>query len=134
MIKRQIILSFYAVLFILFGTTALLAPTLISNVIHFELKTLSAEMEFIATYGGLFLGLGLFMLYCIQNNTDIGLVCVLLTMGVMLLSRVSGAFIFGGVDLIQAIYISGELFTTLLVIFLLYNARVASLILPQKSN
>jgi len=121
---KQVVLSFYSVLFILFGITALVSPTLISSVINFELQTPVANMEFMATYGGLFLGLGLFMLYCIKSNISIGLVCVLLTMGSMLISRIAGAFIFGGVDLIQSIYICGELFTIIFVCALLYNSRL----------
>jgi len=121
---KQVILSFYAALFILFGIVALVSPTLISSVINFELQTPVANIEFMATYGGLFLGLGLFMLHCIKSNINIGLVCVLLTMGSMLLSRASGAFIFGGVDMIQTIYIAGELFTMLLISFLLCNSHI----------
>ena len=95
-----------------------------SSLISFELQTPAASIEFLATYGCLFLGIGLFMLYCIKTNLRLGLVCVLFTMGSMLFSRVSGALIFGGVDLIQSIYIGGELFTALLVSFLLYNSRI----------
>jgi len=118
---KQIVLSFYAALFILFGIAGLVSPALISSIINFELHTPTSKVEFMATYGGLFLGLGLFLLYCVKSNHNIGLICVLLTMGLMLLSRVSAAFMFGGVDLIQTIYIGGELLTTLLVSFLLYN-------------
>jgi len=121
---EQFILSFNAVLFILFGVISLISPVLVSSLISFELQTPAASIEFLATYGGLFLGIGLFMPYCIKTNLRLGLVCVLFTMGSMLFSRVSGALIFGGVDLIQSIYIGGELFTALLVSFLLYNSRI----------
>jgi len=122
---KQVVVSTYAALFIFFGIAALVSPILISNVINFDLQTPAAKMEFMATYGGLFLGIGFFMLHCVKSNTHLGLVCVLLTMGAMLLSRVLGAFYFGGVDIIQTIYIGGELFTTLLITFLLYKYRSA---------
>ena len=118
---KQIILSTYAALFILFSIAGLVAPTMLSSVINFELQTPVSRTEFMATYGGLFLGLGLFMLYCVKNNTSTGLVCVLLTMGLMLISRTVGAFIFNTTDIIQMIYIAGELFTTILITSLLYR-------------
>lgn len=123
---NHVVLSFYAALFITFGIIAHITPALLTNALNIQLQAPAANIEFMATYGGLFLGLGLFMLYCTKNHRDLGLICVLLTMGSMLLSRVSGAFIFSGVDVIQTIYISGELFTLFLISALLYNSRHSS--------
>lgn len=59
------------------------------------------------------------MLYCTKSNIQTGLVCVLLTTGAMLISRVIGFGLQGGADYIQYIYLAGELFTVILVGFML---------------
>jgi len=76
-------------------------------------------MEFMATYGGLFIGLGVFMFYCIKSNVQLGFVCVLLTMGSMLLARTFGLFSFDQGNTIQYVYLAGELFTVFLIGFIL---------------
>jgi len=116
---RKFVLGYYAVLFIAFGIFGLVMPPIVSNLIHYDISYPGATMEFMATYGGLFLGLGGFMLYCIKSNIQTGLVCVLLTMGAMLISRLAGFGLYGGADYIQYIYLAGELFTVLLVGFML---------------
>ena len=116
---RKLILGYYAVLFVAFGILGLVMPSMVSTLIHYDINSPGATMEFMATYGGLFLGVGGFMFYCIKSNTQTGLVCVLLTMGSMLISRVIGFASYGGADYIQYIYLSGELFTVVLVGFML---------------
>lgn len=123
MTAKKNVLSFYIILFLIFGLIALVMPALITHEIGYKLQTAAAEIEFRATYGGLFISLGLYMLYCLYKHLNAGLVCVLFTMGGMLAVRLVTAFTLGGVDLIQAIYISGELFTVLLVSFILYKSR-----------
>ena len=112
---RKLILGYYAVLFIAFGILGLVMPSVVSTLIHYDISSPGATMEFMATYGGLFLGVGGFMFYCIKSNLQAGLVCVLLTMGAMLISRVVGFGLHGGADYIQYIYLAGELFTVVLV-------------------
>ena len=112
---RKFILGYYAILFIAFGFFGLVMPSIVSNLIHYDISKPGATMEFMATYGGLFLGLGGFMLYCIKSNIQTGLVCVLLTMGAMLASRIVGLGFYGDADYIQYIYLAGELFTVILV-------------------
>ena len=116
---RKLILGYYAVLFIAFGILGLAMPLMVSTLIHYDIRSPGATMEFMATYGGLFLGIGGFMFYCIKSNTQIGLVCVLLTMGAMLISRILGFGLHGGADYIQYIYLAGEFFTVVLVGFML---------------
>ncbi len=116
---RKLILAYYAVLFVAFGVLGLVVPSIVSTLIHYDINSPGATMEFMATYGGLFLGVGGFMFYCIKSNTQTGLVCVLLTMGSMLISRVIGFASHGGADYIQYIYLAGELFTVVLVGFML---------------
>ena len=116
---RKLILGYYAVLFIAFGVLGLVMPSMVSTLIHYDIGSPGATMEFMATYGSLFLGVGGFMFYCIKSNIQAGLVCVLLTMGAMLISRVVGFGLHGGADYIQYIYLAGELFTVVLVAFML---------------
>ncbi len=116
---RKLILGYYAVLFIAFGILGLAMPLMVSSLVHYDISSPGATMEFMATYGGVFLGVGGFMFYCIKSNTQIGLVCVLLTMGAMLISRIIGFGLHGGADYIQYIYLAGELFTVVLVGFIL---------------
>ncbi len=116
---RKLILGYYAVLFVAFGILGIVMPSMISTLIHYDISSSGATMEFMATYGGLFLGVGGFMFYCIKSNIQTGLVCVLLTMGAMLISRVIGLGLHGGADYIQYIYLAGELFTVVLVGFTL---------------
>lgn len=121
MMLRKVILGYYAILFLVFGVLGLVMPAMVSGLIHYDIQAPGATMEFMATYGGLFLGVGLFMCYCIKSNLQAGLVSVLLTMGAMLLGRLVGLGLHGGADMIQYIYLGGELFTVILVGFLLAN-------------
>lgn len=118
---RKFILGYYAVLFLAFGVAGLFLPEKITDLIGYEILSSSAKIEFMATYGGLFLGLGAFMLFCTRNNITIGLISVLFTMGAMLLTRLAGYSFIGGADTIQSIYLAGETFTVVLVAFLLIN-------------
>lgn len=122
---RKFVLGYYAVLFIMFGVLGLIAPLMVSGLIHYDISTPGATMEFMATYGGLFLGVGGFMLYCVKSNVQDGLVCVLLTMGAMLVSRVAGFGIYGGADYIQYIYLAGEFFTVILTGFMLMKPQAS---------
>ncbi len=119
---RKLILGYYAVLFVAFGVLGLVMPSLVSTLIHYDINSPGATMEFMATYGGLFLGVGGFMLYCIKSNVQTGLVCVLFAMGAMLICRVIGFGFHGGADYIQYIYLAGELLTVVLVGFMLVQA------------
>ncbi len=123
---RKFVLGYYAILFLFFGIAGLVLPDLVTNLIHYNVQSPGAKMEFMATYGGLFIGFGVFMFYCLKSNIEIGLVSVLLTMGAMLLARLVGYFSFGGADVIQYVYLAGELFTVLLVAFLLIKPNSQS--------
>ena len=123
---RQFILAYYAVLFILFGLAGLLFPEEMAHLLHIGLTKPLAKMEYIATYGGLFTGLALFMFYCLHSNVITGLVCVLLTMGGMFVSRMIGYFLYGDIDIVQIIYLAGELFTIVLISVLLLKDRAYS--------
>jgi len=120
---RRFTLAYYAVLFMLFGLAGLLFPEKVAHLVHIGLTDPLAQMEYIATYGGLFTGLALFMFYCLQANVVQGLVCVLFTMGSMFIARLAGYFLYGDIDIVQTIYLAGELFTVVLVSALLLKGR-----------
>ena len=120
---RRYILAYYAVLFFFFGLAGLLFPEVMARLLHIGLSNPLAQMEYIATYGGLFIGLALFMFYCLYSNVMQGLICVLLTMGSMFFSRMMGYFLYGDIDVVQIVYIAGELFTIVLISFFLLKGR-----------
>ena len=115
----KLVLGYYAILFIAFGIAGLMMPEQVTSLIKYGVNSPVAKMEFMATYGGLFIGLGAFMFYCVKQNVQIGLVSVIFTMCAMLLTRLLGYFSFGEANLIQYIYLAGELFTVFLVGFIL---------------
>jgi hypothetical protein len=113
------VLGYYGFLFVAFGIAGLMIPDQVISLIHYGLNSPVAKMEFMATYGGLFTGLGAFMIYCIKQHVQVGLVSVLFTMGAMLFTRLIGYFSFGEANIFQYIYLAGELFTVFLVGFIL---------------
>ena len=113
------VLAYYGLLFIAFGIAAATVPDIVTGAIHYSLTSPVAQTEFLATYGGLFIGLGAFLLYCCNGRIRIGLVCVLCTMGPMLFARAAGYAVHGSANLVQHIYLGGELFTVVLVLVLL---------------
>ena len=119
----QWVLGFNAFLFIAFGIAALIAPSDLSALVHYGLNSPIAGMEFMATYGGLFIGLGAFMFYCIKNSLQAGLMSVLLSMAGMFSARMYGFLAYGEADSVQYIYLAGESFTVLLVGFILIKYR-----------
>jgi len=117
----KFILGCYGLLFVVFGLVGFLLPDQVTPLIEYGLNSSVAKMEFMATYGGLFIGLGVFMFYCIKQNVQIGLVSVIFTMGAMLLARLIGYFSFGGGNAVQYIYLAGELITVILVGYILFR-------------
>jgi len=122
---RKIILGYYAVLFCGFGLAALVVPEQLANLMDNHLVSNLAKMEFMATYCGLFVGLGCFLFYCLVSDVKSGLVAVFFTMGMMFIFRAIGLLAFNVDNVVQYIYLVGELATILLVGFLLIDKRVS---------
>jgi len=116
---RRFVLAYYAVLFCGFGLAALIAPESFAKLLDNNLVSDTAKMEFMATYCGLFMGLGFYLFHCLKNNVQQGLITVLFTMGFMLIFRVIAYFVYSADSVIQYIYLVGEFGTVLLVGFLL---------------
>lgn len=120
---EKIILGYYSILFMVFGLVGFSQPNLIADLVHLSFKSDMGYLDFVAMNGGLFLGVGVFMLYCVKENIKTGLVCVLCTMGFMLVARVYKYTVVGEADLIQYIYLGGELFSVVLMGALLYFGK-----------
>ena len=122
---EKIVLGYYGFLFSVFGLVGLFAPDTIAKLVHLNFVSNIGYLDFVAMYCGLFLGIGGFMLYCLKDNIKAGLVCVLFTMGAMLLARTYKYISVGEGDVVQYIYLGGELFTVVLVGWLLQFGKVA---------
>jgi len=81
-----------SVLFFYYGTLGVLNP--VNTVVPMELNvgTNIAKTEIRATYGGLLLGIGLFLLYSAFFEVKIGLVAVLLIVGGIGITRLFSIF------------------------------------------
>lgn len=112
---NKIVLGYYAILFLGFGLFGFLNPILVSELVHLEFSQAMGRLDFVAMYGGLFFGLGVYFLYCLKNDVKSGLVAVLCTMGFMLVARLYECILLGAADIVQLIYLAGELFTVLLI-------------------
>lgn len=119
----KVILAFNMLLFMGFGIGGLLFPLLIADALSIGLDNNLARMEFLATYGGLFLGLSIFMLVCFVNDVRTGLYCIATTMGGMLFARLYGALQVEALSIVQSIYIVGELATFGLVVYVIFMTR-----------
>jgi len=131
---QKFILGYYGMLFLGFGLAGLTQAEALSHLVHFNIDAPGARMEFISTYGGLFLGFGGFLLYCLKDNIHIGLLSVLFTMGAMLIARVIGFMLYGGADMLQYIYLAGEAFTLVLLGFLLVYSGSPSKTVQENQN
>ena len=60
----RILLWFYAVLFVVFGLPAILAPTPLAATVDTLLPTATARIDFAATYGGSVFGIAAFLAFC----------------------------------------------------------------------
>ena len=83
-------LTFYTACFFLFGIPALVIPEWFSQTLGYNLAANGALMEFIAAYGGLIIGVGIYLLYCLKTNIKTGLVAVLIVMGSLFIGRIIG--------------------------------------------
>ena len=120
---KKIVLGYYSFLFIAFGLLGLFTPDFIADLVHLSFSSKLGYLDFVAMYGGLFIGIGLFMLYCLKESIKAGLVCVLFTMGFMLIARLSRYVSIQEADAVQYIYLGGELFTVILVGGLLFSGK-----------
>ena len=113
-------LSFYVACFFLFGIPAIVVPEWFSEVLGYKLASKGALMEFIAAYGGLIIGVGIYLLYCLKTNIQSGLVAVLIVMGSLFLGRIIGYGVERELNDIQLVFLVIELITIVLLSSILY--------------
>lgn len=113
-LQKQV-LSFYTVVFMVFAAPALAAPEWFAHLLKYDISQAGATMEFIAAYGGLLLGIGLFLIYCLKNDVRLGLIAVMLTVGGLFAARVFGIFFDEGINTIQSTFLVLETLTLMLV-------------------
>ncbi|MBV1920568.1 MAG: hypothetical protein KUG73_07780 [Pseudomonadales bacterium] len=77
-------------------------------------------MEFIAAYGGLIIGVGIYLLYCLKTNVISGLVAVFFVMGSLFTGRIIGYCVEGEINDIQLVFLVIEFITIALLSSLLY--------------
>lgn len=97
------------ILFIGFGLGFILAPVLFTNLFtggHFT--TPSAIIDVRATYGGLALGLGIWLVICANQNVRLGLVGSFAILASLILGRVTGIALDGGANIFMHIFLAAE--------------------------
>jgi hypothetical protein len=117
------VLTFYIFCFFLFGFPGLIYPEKFSALLQYQFTNPIAKTEFMAAYGGLILGIGTYLLYCLKTHVRSGLVCVFIVVASLLLGRVTGYMTGGGLDQIQGMFMTIEVVSVLIVGTILLKKR-----------
>jgi hypothetical protein len=118
------VLIFYIFCFFLFGFPGLIFPEKFSALLQYQFTNPIAKTEFMAAYGGLIIGIGIYLLYCLKTHVRSGLVCVFIVAASLLLGRVTGYMTGGGLDQIQGMFMTIEVVSLLIVGTILLKNRV----------
>jgi len=110
-----------AVIFVVVGAGFLLIPKQFGDVLEISLPTAMARTDVRATYGGLELGLGIFLILCVVRSEWIrpGLWALALTVGGFAFGRVVGFVAEGTLNNFMLFFLALELAVALLALFLL---------------
>lgn len=109
------VLAFYIACFVVFGVPGLFLPDMFSALLQYEFTTPVGRMEFVAAYGGLILGIGLYLLYCLKTNVKAGLVAVFVIVGSLFLGRLIGYQMNGEINGLQTFFLAIESVTVIVV-------------------
>ena len=120
---ERITLIFYIGCFIFFAVPAFFLPEWFAGLLGYEISSKGSKMEFVAAYGGLILGVGFFLFYCLYKNIIIGLFSVLIIVGTLLFGRVVGYIIEGSVNNVQLFFLTIELGTVIFLAYVLYYRK-----------
>lgn len=120
---ETLILRIYAIVFIIFSLPAFFIPQQFAEILQFNIDLPGAKMEFVAAYGGLILGIGLFLMICIRENPRFGLLAILCTVGSLMVGRIIGYVLDQDTTWVQNTFLIIELLTVLLVSTLLIKQR-----------
>lgn len=115
-----------ALIFVLVGAGFLLIPKQFAGVLEISLPTAMARTDVRATYGGLELGLGIFLILCVVRREWIrpGLWAVALTVGGFAAGRLVGFVAEGKINNFMLFFLVLELAVTLLAVILLRRAEI----------
>lgn len=112
--SQTILIAINAFIFFLLGLVALVSPTSIMNMAGMVQHTDTSQMEFMANFGGIFFGLGVFLFYCLKHNLKLGLLCLLIVMGGKVVARVIGFATYEDSSEVLYAYFFAELLTLVL--------------------
>jgi len=124
---KTLILNTYAIIFILFSLPAFFMPEFFAEILHFNIDLPGAKMEFVAAYGGLILGIGIFLMICARENPHLGLIALLSVVGSLFMGRVIGYFLDVETTSVQNTFLVIEFLTILLILKLLSKQRAKHL-------
>ena len=99
-------------------------PELFAEVLHFNIDLPGAKMEFVAAYGGLILGIGVFLMICARENPHFGMVALLIMIGSLFMGRIVGYFLDDGTTVVQNSFLIIEFLTVLLILRRLSKQRI----------
>ncbi|MCM8535012.1 MAG: DUF4345 domain-containing protein [Lentisphaeraceae bacterium] len=107
-------------MYILLGILFIINPSGMAKGLGFVDLSLAAQTDVTATYGGLFIGIGVYMYYLLKNGyTKLALIAVLLTFGGFALGRSLASIRFGGFYGLHCYWLSFELAYTLICVHFL---------------
>ncbi len=110
----------------LFGLSFIIAPqALFEFYTGGSLPTASAIIDVRSTYGGFSFGIGLFLLYCANNNVRMGLVAALLALVGIIPSRLFGYIVDGSPNQYMHIFLGLELLLFALTLLALRKIKPA---------
>lgn len=114
-----------ALIFVVVGAGFLLIPSQYANILEISLPTAMARTDVRATYGGLELGFGIFLILCGVRREWIrpGLWALALTVGGFATGRLVGLVAEGTINRFLLIFLVLELAVTLLAVVLLRRAE-----------
>jgi hypothetical protein len=97
------------ILFIGFGLGFVLAPIYFSTLFTGgQFTTPSAVTDVRATYGGLALGLGIWLVICSKQHIHLGLVGSFAVLASIIVGRVTGIAVDGGANIFMYIFLAAE--------------------------
>lgn len=119
-LARSLVLA-SALIFILVGAGFLLIPKQYADVLEISLPTAMARTDVRATYGGLELGFGIFLVLCVVRREWIrpGLWALALATGGFATGRLVGVVAEGTINNFMLFFLVLELAVTLLAVYLL---------------
>ena len=122
--NETLILNIYAFIFVLFAMPAFFIPEAFAAILQYSIDLPGAKMEFIAAYGGLILGVGIFLMICVREHTRLGLIAILSVIGSLFIGRVIGFLLDHGTSGVQNTFLFIEFLTILLMLKLLRSPKL----------